>query len=232
MARRPPRILGWRLAIVGVVAGVVFAVLSVPAAALVRPWAIDRPWLAQPDAYWIEGEQDIAITVLDASTPGYQSWYLMNSWEGRASEFPASARTGPGAHLRADPRPVKIRGEGDGITNVDEFVVAGWPWPCACGRGVSGSDAGWTRSDGGLLRARSWGWSRPIPLRPLWDGLLANTAFYAALMLGFVVLLRLFRRHHRRSRNRCLRCGYDIANSPGVCPECGTPDPRATNLHA
>lgn len=38
---------------------------------------------------------------------------------------------------------------------------------------------------------------------------------------------RLFPEQDERSRNRCLRCGYDIRGLPtDVCPECGTWNPR------
>ena len=60
------------------------------------------------------------------------------------------------------------------------------------------------------------------PLRPLWAGFLANTAFYVAalwlLTLGPVQLRRLIRCH----RGQCLRCGYDLHGSEHErCPECG-----------
>jgi len=62
-----------------------------------------------------------------------------------------------------------------------------------------------------------------LPLRPIWLGLLVNTAFYTAswfIPLGGVGLMRRWR---RRRRGQCPRCAYDLAGlTPGQpCPECG-----------
>lgn len=229
MAKRPPRILGWRLVLVGVVVGVVLSVSSVPVCAWLRPWAAGEFWLVESDAYWIRGDGHAAITVLEASTPGYRTWWLLYDGETRATEFPASARAGPDARLRADPRPAKIRREGDGIMSLDDFVAAGWPRPCACGRGIFDGTPGWTRSEGGLLRVGVGVWDRPIPLRPLWFGLASNTILYACLTIALVVLVRVWRRRRRRWRNRCIACGYDLSQNAGPCPECGTLDPKRAN---
>jgi hypothetical protein len=64
--------------------------------------------------------------------------------------------------------------------------------------------------------------ARGLPLRPIWPGLLANSAFYAA---GFFIIARTTRtarRLRRMSRGHCPRCAYDresLYTTP--CPECG-----------
>jgi hypothetical protein len=60
-----------------------------------------------------------------------------------------------------------------------------------------------------------------LPLRPIWPGLLANTFFYAAIMLGVLVGLRAWRTRRRLARGRCVACGYELGEGVAVCPECG-----------
>lgn len=51
--------------------------------------------------------------------------------------------------------------------------------------------------------------------------------FWPIVMLGGLLAVRpawsLVRAAHRRGRNRCVACGYDLQATPGRCPECGTP---------
>lgn len=56
---------------------------------------------------------------------------------------------------------------------------------------------------------------------PLWPGLLGNTAMYAALIAVPWLLLRRRRLNHRRKRNQCLACGYELGTGVERCPECG-----------
>lgn len=68
---------------------------------------------------------------------------------------------------------------------------------------------------------------RPLPLLPLWTGLLGNAAFYAAaLVLGIALYRRLAR---GRPAWCCRACGYDRSGlpAPAACPECGSPAPAA-----
>lgn len=61
-------------------------------------------------------------------------------------------------------------------------------------------------------------WS--LPLWPVWDGFLLNTALYAALAAGVVLVPRHTLRGWRRRRRACEACGYPVRVSE-VCTECG-----------
>jgi len=62
-----------------------------------------------------------------------------------------------------------------------------------------------------------------------------------AIVLGLVLLFsiaanvilfaRLFARRRRRANSECLKCGYDIRNHSGRCPECGEPVPSVPMRH-
>jgi hypothetical protein len=73
----------------------------------------------------------------------------------------------------------------------------------------------------------------PLPLRPIWPGLLGNTAFYALLWAALwyaVAVPRRFVREVARVRSgQCVRCGYDLGyDFQSGCPECGWRRDRAT----
>ncbi|MFY7896709.1 MAG: hypothetical protein ACOVP8_10785 [Phycisphaerales bacterium] len=68
-----------------------------------------------------------------------------------------------------------------------------------------------------------------LPVRPVWPGLVVNTALYAASAYGAFVACRVGwrrfgpQRRRRIARGCCPACGYDrhgIAAS-AMCPECG-----------
>ena len=62
-----------------------------------------------------------------------------------------------------------------------------------------------------------------LPYRPLWTGLLANTALYAAAWTPLVLLPGAVARWRRARQGRCMRCGYARAGlkADAACPECG-----------
>jgi len=61
---------------------------------------------------------------------------------------------------------------------------------------------------------------RRIPIRPIWSGLLVNSALHAGLLGAGVWGAGRLARWRRRARGLCLRCGYDVRGL-GRCPECG-----------
>jgi hypothetical protein len=74
------------------------------------------------------------------------------------------------------------------------------------------------------LKAPDW-WPRApgvhrLPFVPIWPGLLANTAIFAAAWFTPGFVWRTARTRRRQRRHQCVTCGYDKA-SLTVCPECG-----------
>lgn len=66
----------------------------------------------------------------------------------------------------------------------------------------------------------------PIPLRPIWPGLLASGVFWGAVLGGMWVALviprRFIREVARFRRGGCVQCGYDLGyDFLNGCPECG-----------
>lgn len=60
---------------------------------------------------------------------------------------------------------------------------------------------------------------RPLPIMPMWPGLIANTVTYACAL--YVPLL--VTRHRRARRGECPKCGYSRSGlaDGSPCPECG-----------
>lgn len=72
------------------------------------------------------------------------------------------------------------------------------------------------------------GTPRLVPLRPLWIGTCGNVATYLLAAITVWIGSQRLKRWRRRRRNWCVVCGYvldGLAQSDGVCPECGTPVP-------
>jgi hypothetical protein len=74
----------------------------------------------------------------------------------------------------------------------------------------------------------------PIPLRPIYTGLVINTLLYAtiwyALYLTLTLPRRFFKEVTRLRRGQCIGCGYDLGyDFVQGCPECGWRRDRLTS---
>jgi hypothetical protein len=59
--------------------------------------------------------------------------------------------------------------------------------------------------------------------------------WFLVLILGTLPVMRILawrRQRRRKSKGLCLRCGYDLRGSDGICPECGSAIERASDAHA
>ena len=63
---------------------------------------------------------------------------------------------------------------------------------------------------------------RGLPLLPIWPGFVINTLLGATVLWLAMLAPITLRRHIRRKRGNCIKCGYDLRRdlSRG-CPECG-----------
>ncbi len=110
---------------------------------------------------------------------------------------------------------------------------AGWPVPCleAIDFVETRRDGSWTRTTSSLVvpvatrpeSASSSYAEAPVPLNPIWLGLVANTLLYGYLITLPLLTVRAVRVVRRRCRGACECCGYSrLGLAPDVlCPECG-----------
>lgn len=99
-------------------------------------------------------------------------------------------------------------------------LQAGWPV-----RSLEGYSYTEQRKSGQhvfLAHPRSAGWYLDawIPYQPLWPGVVINAVAFSAIFLVAASLMGRVRRAVRKSRGRCVQCGYRLADSR-TCPECG-----------
>ncbi len=112
------------------------------------------------------------------------------------------------------------------LYNIDT-AATGWPWRAMTSqswvfRNPPDSTSVWREELRGNLELLKLPSGRIIlPLRPIWRGLLGDSAVFAAASWILLIGLGSFRGLMRRRRGRCPRCGYDIRNTPPPCPECG-----------
>lgn len=156
----------------------------------------------------------------------------------RQSQAKARAKHGNSLEHQADAEPVDPwAGQRVSFGRSFHVLAAGWPRPCLQADYAMDTDAVantliWS-SESGIIP-----WNRvqspppspamqglpPIwPLRPIWPGLLTNTAFFGAIWLIPLAFVPALRRAHRRRRGRCVVCAYDLSATPidAPCPECG-----------
>lgn len=107
------------------------------------------------------------------------------------------------------------------------YYEEAWGWPMVCTLSVcwnsDQSTSIWTVDSGIQVGTQNIPYELPklLPTRPIWIGLLVNTAFYATitwlLLFGCILLRNTFRIKHYL----CVHCRYKVRDL-SVCPECGS----------
>lgn len=118
--------------------------------------------------------------------------------------------------------------------------ATGWPMLAASYEATTDPLTGWKfHARGGIPLPLSLSMSPPpralltelraLPLRPIWTGLVINSAFYSIVWLVLVHGASAARRWRRRRCGLCAGCAYDRTGlAPDQrCPECGLA-PRST----
>jgi len=112
-----------------------------------------------------------------------------------------------------------------------EIATSGAGWPCVCMVHEFWSDRVVTPTGVQKVSGERWTAHLQLPWKPkgLDDfsllpnpvGLAIDTGFWGGAWWGGLMLVGLAKRRWRRRRGHCAHCGYDLADSPGACPECG-----------
>ncbi|MEQ9096822.1 MAG: hypothetical protein RIE32_11225 [Phycisphaerales bacterium] len=224
MGAARPRILTPRLVAVALAAGVLLAALSVPAGAIAMqrrasamPTAVAGPPVFALAEYSKRDGHIVLVTRRDFPTGTIHR--AMSAPDG-ASWVLAMAAGIPNAGLvERDARPGPLREPLDGRDRWSEMRSAGWPFAAAFG--VERSTTGGMTRKAGLWEVAALGRTWVVPYAPRWPGLLANTLFYAGLVLAILAWLRARTMRRRRAAGRCLACGYELGAGVERCPECG-----------
>jgi hypothetical protein len=119
-------------------------------------------------------------------------------------------------------------------------VTAGWPARSAVARTYTRDPQTEYRSDGLVLDTSNWpGWAKgklpqlvAVPIRPIWPGFVLNAGLYALLCALVLFGPGIVRRRFRRSKGRCVHCGYQLLPADIRCSECGNLRPTVAPRRA
>lgn len=217
MDTRRPRLVTTRLVVVALLVGLLPAVAVGPVVVGLTGHRIEQgmPELA---AYaFIDGH---ALVAMRYDSPLGTVWNSGSEPEDELMPFVMAVTQRGATEQASDPRPRIIRTELDGERRGGTWWRLGWPFEATHALSRT-APSGSGQQEVGVWRPTIRGRQWSVPYLPLWPGLLANAAFYTALVLAPLVLLRGWRLRRRVKRGRCVACGYELGEGVHTCPECG-----------
>lgn len=230
MAGRRHRIVSRGVMVKSGVVGLVLAMSSVPVAATVMSVAINAQQQQRqqaqtpqpaPDYKWISTQESL-VGFYRTDLPGGVVWFSLAMEPN--GQFVNLADRYSVIDAADDPRPLYARPDYPGYMHGYSYRACGWPRPAAEGRFVINNGPSQATSVSRYERmyvVSFAGQDAQIPLRPIWLGVLANTLFYTVLTLPVLAAGRWWRTRHRRKKQRCVACGYELSEPMGACSECG-----------
>ena len=100
---------------------------------------------------------------------------------------------------------------------IEGALWSSWEWPLGKNDRVV-YDAALQIPSWALSSTTPWRW---LPLQPIWPGFAINTILYALVVWTLWSIPFILYRILRRKSGLCIKCGYDLRESPNRCPECG-----------
>lgn len=189
-----------------------------------------------------QGEGHGVLEVVSHSAWGTRAYSAIAAPPGRSNRdaVVADASHGPETDLPPWARGALIPWQTTGTSwppSGTEVMTAaigrGWPFIAVwCDAGITietttPPSTTWSEPSGGfpLPRRNRLGtyWADILPYRPVWGGLVANTAIYGGLWWLMLFVPPVVRHHLRLRRGHCPHCDYNLQSlTPGTnCPECG-----------
>ncbi len=220
---------------------VIVFVLGAVANVLVTAWCVYNASTHNEHEYsgaWSDGVATYHVALMTGYGKRIAYWHLPVASEPeqlepgriRPPRWASTGDSGVLARLTSDPPKMEAGGY---LRKSTRFEVA-FGWPCLSFRGgffVFASQQPMTQHDFGpelpnvFKQEVNYQTAEPrtMPLMPMLPGLAANTAVYAGAWWLVVFAPGTIRRHRRRRRGACVRCGYDRRGigADAACPECG-----------
>lgn len=166
---------------------------------------------------------DQTIYVYRVPRPGYLLVSVSGPMETFVADILDKDRSQHIPVVTQDPRPGWMRRSVIEDPQTSRGIAAGWPmlcfW-CLSDRNVNHDPQ---EVGTGIVELTVKKAVRTFPARPIWLGLLVNTAFYAAIFLVLWFTLVFGWRRVRSWRGRCPNCAYPKQEGVDRCPECGMP---------
>ncbi|MCA9290021.1 MAG: hypothetical protein KDA25_02770 [Phycisphaerales bacterium] len=192
------------------------ALIAAPVVAILASWLAALIGSAQSPHVGLAVVENRIFAIGLGSGVGIDEWVFIDVGPASADgPFPNEEEAGSDAFVEVDRAKRILSVWGDDVTQV---ALAGWPWRCVTSARQGAEVRGGIEVGNGIV----------LPTRPIWGGILLNSAVFATAFLVVVSSVVGIRRcalrirgSRRRVRGQCATCGH-LLQECARCQECGT----------